>query len=110
MKLTITETAKEQLQHIEEAERPFIRLFYDTDDCGCGVNGLPTVRLESEQRETDEVVDNDEYQVIIDHQQAIFFRQDMKLDFRKGTFRLSSPNGVLNPVISTKDIKEGATV
>lgn len=110
MKLRITEEAKQQLEKIQDSERPLIRLFYDTEGCGCGVNGLPTIRLEKEERDTDRKVENEDYSVIIDNQQATFFKKDMKLDFIKGTFRLSSPDGILNPIIPIKDVKEGATV
>lgn len=109
MKLTMTEDAKSQVQYMQDEQRPLLRLFYDTEGCGCGVNGLPTVRLESEQRETDQLVDNEDFTVVIDNQQAVFFRKEMKLDFKKGLFRLSSPEGVLNPIIPIKDVKEGAT-
>lgn len=110
MKLRITDEAKQQLEQIQDSDRPLLRLFYDTEGCGCGVNGLPTIRLEKEERSTDQRVENDDYTVIIDQQQAIFFKKDMKLDFLKGTFRLSSPDGILNPIIPTRDVKEGATV
>ncbi|WP_226582800.1 iron-sulfur cluster biosynthesis family protein [Halobacillus litoralis] len=110
MKLRITDEAKQQLEHIQDSERPIIRLFYDTEGCGCGVNGLPTIRLEHEERKTDFRVESEAYPVIIDDQQAIFFKEDMKLDFVRGTFRLSSPDGILNPIIPIKDVKEGATV
>lgn len=110
MKLRMTEKAQKQLEQINDTKRPIIRLFYDTDDCGCGVNGLPTIRQEHEQHDTDQVVENESYKVIIDQQQAIFFKPDMKLDFIKGSFRLSSPEGILNPIISVKDVREGATV
>ena len=109
MKLTMTENAKAQVQYMQDEQRPLLRLFYDTEGCGCGVNGLPTVRLEREQRETDQLVDNEDFTVVIDNQQAVFFRKEMKLDFKKGLFRLSSPEGVLNPIIPIKDVKEGAT-
>lgn len=110
MKLRITDEAKQQLEQMKDPERPMLRLFYDTEGCGCGVNGLPTVRLESERRNTDRAVENTDYSVVIDDQQATFFKPDMKLDFVKNSFRLSSPDGILNPIISTKDVKEGATV
>lgn len=110
MKLTLTEEAKKQVTYMQEEERPFIRLFYDTEGCGCGVNGLPTIRLDDEERDTDRRVENDDFDVIIDHQQAVFFKKEMKLDFKKGVFRLSSPEGVLNPIIPIKDVREGETV
>ncbi len=110
MKLTITHQAEEELQKINDLSKPLIRLFYDTEGCGCGVNGLPSIRLESERRETDLEVKSTSFSTIIDDQQAIFFKNEMKLDFVKGSFRLSSPEGMLNPIISIKDVKEGATI
>ncbi|CDQ17849.1 Uncharacterized protein YqkB [Halobacillus karajensis] len=110
MELRITAEAKQQLEQIQDPGRPLIRLFYDTEGCGCGVNGLPTIRLDKEELSTDRRVENDVYHVIIDSQQAIFFKKDMKLDFVKGTFRLSSPDGILNPIIPIKDVKEGAVL
>ncbi|MFQ3542898.1 iron-sulfur cluster biosynthesis family protein [Halobacillus rhizosphaerae] len=110
MKLTITHQAEEELQRIKDPAKPLLRLFYDTEGCGCGVNGLPSIRQESERRETDLEVQSTSFSTIIDNQQAIFFKNEMKLDFVKGSFRLSSPEGMLNPIISIKDVKEGATI
>ncbi|UOR12387.1 iron-sulfur cluster biosynthesis family protein [Halobacillus amylolyticus] len=105
MKLVITNIAKEQLEQLREGQS-FLRLFYDTEGLGCGVNGQPTIRLTDRMFEdTDNTVENEDYQVIIDCQQTTFFKPDMKLDFVKGSFRLSSPNGVLNPIIPTGTIK-----
>ncbi|UOQ42635.1 iron-sulfur cluster biosynthesis family protein [Halobacillus salinarum] len=110
MKLSITDEAASQLKRLSGEQQPMIRLFYDTEGCGCGVNGLPTIRLDQKKRETDKTVDNQWFSVVIDDQQAIFFKPEMKLDFLKGSFRLSSPEGILNPIISSKDVKEGAVL
>ncbi|MFC7060531.1 iron-sulfur cluster biosynthesis family protein [Halobacillus seohaensis] len=107
MNLTITAVAHEQLQQLQANNYQALRLFYDTEDMGCGVNGLPTIRLTNLiYKDTDREVENEEYHVIIDHQQATFFKKEMKLDFIKGTFRLSSPEGILNPVIPTVSVKK----
>ncbi|GGF08737.1 hypothetical protein GCM10010954_04040 [Halobacillus andaensis] len=106
MKLTITEAAWEQLNLLMDECHTTLRLYYDTEGLGCGVNGQPTIRLvDTNKREADQEVENEHLPVIIDHQQAIFFRKEMKLDLVKGTFRLSSPEGILNPIIPTGTVK-----
>ncbi|WP_163526296.1 iron-sulfur cluster biosynthesis family protein [Halobacillus ihumii] len=107
MKLTITHAANEQLNQLQEENHSFLRLFYDTDGLGCGANGQPTVRLtDTMYKDTDKTIENENFKVIIDRQQATFFKADMKLDFTsKGFFRLSSPEGILNPIIPTGTIK-----
>ncbi|MCP3032641.1 iron-sulfur cluster biosynthesis family protein [Halobacillus sp. A1] len=111
MKLNITDAAHEQLKLLQIEEYSYLRLYYDTEGMGCGVNGLPTIRLTNNYYDkTDERVENEQYSVIIDHQQATFFRKEMKLDFIKNTFRLSSPEGVLNPIIPTVSVKKEAVL
>ncbi|MCP3025781.1 iron-sulfur cluster biosynthesis family protein [Halobacillus sp. A5] len=105
MKLEITEAAWEQLEPIMDEGHQILRLYYDTEGLGCGVNGQPTIRLVNHINETDQKVENEELPVIIDHQQKVFFRKEMKLDLIKGTFRLSSPEGILNPIIPTGTVK-----
>ncbi|MFD2925884.1 iron-sulfur cluster biosynthesis family protein [Halobacillus naozhouensis] len=107
MKLTITNAANEQLNLLQDENHSFLRLFYDTEGLGCGVNGQPTIRLTDTMfKDSDKAVENEKFNVIIDRQQSTFFKPEMKLDFTsKGFFRLSSPEGVLNPIIPTGTIK-----
>ncbi|MBM7552383.1 iron-sulfur cluster biosynthesis family protein [Thalassobacillus pellis] len=104
MKLTITDSAKIQLESLRGEEHPYLRLFYDTDDCGCGVNGVPTVRWTSHRTEWDKSIESTDYSVIVHKQQAIFFSEKLKLDAYGGALRLSSPEGILNPAISGREI------
>ena len=107
MKLTITEVALEKLKKLNQDKKQYIALFYDTDDCGCGVNGLPTIRFTNIMKDTDKIVESEAFDVIVDKQQAIFFAPDMKLDFTANAFRLSSPEGILNPIISDQAVLSG---
>lgn len=106
MQLTITNKAKEALKNINDENRPYLLLWYDTDGCGCGVNGLPTIRFITEKRNTHRKVDNELFSTLINEQQAIFFAEKMTLDFSNGTFRLSSPEQILNPFISTQSVMQ----
>ncbi|RKQ37726.1 iron-sulfur cluster biosynthesis family protein [Oceanobacillus halophilus] len=104
MKLTITPEANEMLKEINSQDRSYLLLWYDVDDCGCGVNGMPTIRLTDEKSDYHQDVLNDSFPTIISKQQAVFFNQDIKLDIINGTFRLSSPDEMLNPFIPQQSI------
>lgn len=100
MKLTITLEAEQKLMDIRTNDSSLV-LWYDTEGCGCGVNGLPTIQLVSEKQDYyQELASNTIIPSFIDSRQAVFFSEDMKLDIRNGVFRLSSPEGILNPFIS----------
>ncbi|UOQ85937.1 iron-sulfur cluster biosynthesis family protein [Gracilibacillus salinarum] len=103
MKLTITEQALEKLNTL--ASTPFIlALTYDTEDCGCGVNGMPTVAIKDQPTEYDQPVECDQLEAVVHKQQAVFFSKEMKLDYNGATFRLSSPNEMLNPFIHVRSV------
>ncbi|MFD1018575.1 iron-sulfur cluster biosynthesis family protein [Thalassobacillus hwangdonensis] len=107
MKLTITEEAKAVLEQLKGGQHGYLKLFYDTDGCGCGVNGVPTVRWAADRTEWDDEVENADYQVLVHRQQAVFFDDQLKLDLVRGAFRLSSPQGILNPVIPSSEVMKG---
>lgn len=106
MKLTISEKAQQELKILNETNKPYLRLYYDTDDCGCGVNGLPTIRFSNHKMEMDKAVVCDEFSVIVNKQQAIFFATALTLSYDTYGFRLSSAEGILNPIISSQSIME----
>ncbi|WP_339227904.1 iron-sulfur cluster biosynthesis family protein [Oceanobacillus sp. FSL K6-2867] len=104
MKLTITPEAEQELKDIKTNDSSLV-LWYDTDGCGCGVNGLPTIKLVTERQDYyEELTGNTTLATFIDSRQAVFFSNDMKLDIRNGVFRLSSPEGILNPFITTQQV------
>ncbi|MBM7598053.1 uncharacterized protein YqkB [Virgibacillus halotolerans] len=106
MKLTVTPEAAAQLQPLNDQTYRYLLLWYDIDDCGCGVNGVPTIRYTNEKSASHMEIENAEYPTLIHKQQAIFFADDLKLDFANGTFRLSSPEEILNPFIAQASVCE----
>lgn len=104
MKLAVTSDAKKALKILNEKDYPYLLLWYDTEGCGCGVNGMPTVRFLNTKMKNYNDVENDFFPTLIHKQQASFFARNMKLDFSQGTFRLSSPEGILNPFISQQSV------
>ncbi|KGX92243.1 hypothetical protein N781_18285 [Pontibacillus halophilus JSM 076056 = DSM 19796] len=108
MNLEITQEALQQLKLLQPADKPTLRLHYDTDGLGCGVNGQPIVFFTNESTSFDKVVENESYTVVIDEQQKTFFHSAMKLEWTGKLFRLNTPNGLLNPSISGRQVKTGA--
>ncbi|GAA0480035.1 hypothetical protein GCM10008986_00660 [Salinibacillus aidingensis] len=106
MELKITPSAEMVLKELNKKGDPYLLLWYDTDDCGCGVNGLPMISFVGEVNSTYQEVDSNVYPTYINRQQAVFFHPKLKLDVvNNGTFRLSSPEGILNPFISASKVK-----
>ncbi|KGP72159.1 iron-sulfur cluster biosynthesis family protein [Pontibacillus yanchengensis] len=110
MRLHITEQAIKQLQQLQPANCSMLRLYYDTDGCGCGVDGMPIIHFTNQRTLYDEEVENDHYTVIIDDQQKLFFDDNMTLEWNGQLFRLKSPKGMLNASISSRDIERGGAL
>lgn len=104
MQLTVTSGAERILKKLNEKNHQYLILWYDTEGCGCGVNGMPAVRFSNEKMKNYLDVENDFLPTFVHKQQASFFAENMKLDFSHGTFRLSGPEGILNPFISQQSV------
>ncbi|SDL64246.1 iron-sulfur cluster biosynthesis family protein [Sediminibacillus halophilus] len=110
MHLTITEAALNRLQQeMKEDKQGFLQIYYDTEGC-CGVNGVPTIRWRGFKHPDDLEVENEHLSVIIHPQQATFFEKEMTLDFNQQTFRLTSPQGILNGFVSPGELKKDVAV
>lgn len=107
MKLTITDEAVQQIHALQPKDQTYLRLESDTEGCGCGVNGVQILYFTNVKTEHDEEVENDHFSIIIDEQQKIFFHPTMTLEWNKSLFRLKSPNGMLNPSLSSSQILQG---
>ncbi|WP_407268834.1 iron-sulfur cluster biosynthesis family protein [Radiobacillus sp. PE A8.2] len=105
MKLSITTEAKNKIDQQDNMHN--LLLFYDTEGCGCGVNGMPTIRNIKSVRDNYVRVDNDQFEVYVDQLQEVFFAEDLTLSFVNNQFRLSSPDGILNPFIPETELTKG---
>ncbi|ENH97400.1 hypothetical protein J416_05278 [Gracilibacillus halophilus YIM-C55.5] len=99
MQLTITDAALQKIYDIQNGRDAYLSLYYDTDGCGCGVNGMPMIGFKREKDDMDKDVDCEQFKVLVHKQEATFFEKNVKLDYNGQTFRLTSPEGVLNPLI-----------
>lgn len=104
MELTITEAANKRIIELNEGKMNYLLLWYDRDGCGCGVNGIPTIRLINEKQDYYQEVHNETIPTFVNEQQSVFFNKELKLDYQNGCFKLSSPEQVLNPFIPENSI------
>ncbi|RCW64845.1 iron-sulfur cluster biosynthesis family protein [Saliterribacillus persicus] len=100
MQLLITHDALEKINTISPTSSPELWLYYDTEGCGCGVNGVPTVKFFDQKKRDYELVYNKDLNVFVHAQQAVFFGEEIILDFRNNFFQLKNKEEMLNPRIS----------
>ena len=84
---------------------PYLKLVFDTEGCGCSVNGVPTLWLVS-QANADDLIRCDRYfQFIYKAKDEIFFEENMKIDFHEGnkSYILKSNNQIYNAGMSLVD-------
>ncbi|MFC0214742.1 iron-sulfur cluster biosynthesis family protein [Paenibacillus chartarius] len=105
MQIIVTEAAAQQLAE-RQGDRPgTVRLVYDTEGCGCAVNGVPALWI-VEAPEAGDVAVTERQPVIWMHpQQAIFFEDEVKLDYRPQmrTFRLYSDSQTYHSLMKATD-------
>ncbi|MBS4194574.1 iron-sulfur cluster biosynthesis family protein [Lederbergia citri] len=100
MRISITEEAARKIEQNIDGQNLILKLKYETDGCGCTVSGVPTLQLIREQdlHAEDILIGTDKVNVYIEKSKAIFFDEELKIDFSQETqsFRLSSPGQILN--------------
>lgn len=70
VKITITERAIEQLRRVQGNKH--VKLIYDTDGCGCAVNGVPMLLLVDQLDEHDVEIETNDMPIWMEKHQLIF--------------------------------------
>lgn len=98
MEIELTADAIERIKEKTEGHNGYLKLKYDTDGCGCAVNGVTVLWFVPELDETDVAVKTNSSPIYIEKAKAVFFDDKMKIDFSKSTncFQLKSPQQILN--------------
>lgn len=101
MKIQFTEQAIEKLESILESGQS-LKLKYDTEGCGCAVNGVPMLWLIDTIEENDREIITNSVSVWIEKSTEVFFDENMVIDFlpKYNSYQLRSNNGILNPRMS----------
>jgi uncharacterized protein YqkB len=105
MHLTLSSEAAEMLRQ-RQGDRPgTLRLVYDTEGCGCAVDGVPMLWLTDAHEAGDMAIAGQPLQVWMDPRQTIFFEDEVRLDYRNDsrTFRLQSDSQIYNSMLQVID-------
>ncbi|OCT14211.1 hypothetical protein A8709_25600 [Paenibacillus pectinilyticus] len=105
MNITFTDTAKQRLTPYLEQNNTLLKLVFDTEGCGCSVNGVPTLWLVSTANAEDVSAITDTIPLIYKAKDEIFFESNMKIDFHEGnkSYILKSNNQIYNAGMSLVD-------
>lgn len=104
MHITFTDSAKQQLSYLYDGN-VLLSLVYDTEGCGCAVNGVPTLWLVSEAESTDSEAEAEPFKVIYSPKHEIFFEENLKIDYdiSKKSYILKSNNQIYNASMNLID-------
>ncbi|OEH94546.1 iron-sulfur cluster biosynthesis family protein [Bacillus solimangrovi] len=101
MKVHFTELAKDQLDsyYNEHQQQAGLQLLYDTDGCGCSVDGVFILTIQDEQEHVDMELSSNYRPVGIESRHAVFLDEEMTVDFlpKYQTFMLKSDQQIINP-------------
>lgn len=108
MNITFTERAMQQLRPILANTKKQLKLKYDTDGCGCLVNGVIALWLVDQADQDDVAVETNYVPVLLEKFRLVFYDENMTIDAVEGTgyFQLKSPNQILNPRMSLVEVSE----
>ena len=94
MHITFTEAALHRIDQLRGETTCQLHLYYDTEGCGCAVNGVPAFHIVSNPEDLDITIESNvpELTFIIDGHRAVFFEEELILSTDPGdrSLRLSS--------------------
>src|SRR4051794_37605954 len=97
MHITFTESAVEQLGSQVSTETP-LKLVFDSEGCGCAMNGVPTLWIVPEADPKDLQAEATPFHVIYSPKHEVFFEDHMKIDYQAASksYILKSNNQIYN--------------
>ena len=99
MKVEVTKEAEARLRALDGVIGDgCLKLAYDSEGCGCAVDGVAQLWIVSAPGEHDEPLRTEPRPIWYDRRQAWYFSETLKLDYRPsgGTFVLSSKEQIYN--------------
>lgn len=110
MKMTWSPEAAEQLRAKFGPDVSAFRLVYDTEGCGCAVNGVPALCAVDGPAPGDMRIDSEPFGLSMDPGHAVFFDDSLRLDWVNGrsAFRLSSDSQIYTTSLAVSDRRSAA--
>ncbi|MDO7905567.1 iron-sulfur cluster biosynthesis family protein [Paenibacillus sp. JX-17] len=105
MKIQLTALAAERLLDKIGTEPGYIKMFYETQDCGC--DGITVLLIVDEPAKDDVPVDTDTVPFIIDKLHAVYYEESMRLDTDPTypSYTLNSDSMTYSRNITVRDIR-----
>lgn len=91
MDIRITERALRFLRGRIGSRSSTVRLVFDSEGCGCGVNGVPALWILPERDKDDLEIHNADIPVVVKRDHAVYFEEHLYLDSEETypSFRLT---------------------
>ncbi|OIJ16108.1 hypothetical protein BKP35_03760 [Anaerobacillus arseniciselenatis] len=94
MEILFTEAAHNYINEYLKCEGALL-LFYDTDGCGCAVNGVPVLFITSQKDvEMLEQIKTNGIPIYMYKKHTVFFDDQLNIDYVNGRLKLFSKNQV----------------
>ncbi|MEH7073931.1 iron-sulfur cluster biosynthesis family protein [Neobacillus drentensis] len=98
MEINITAAAAEKINQRIDGRDGYLKLKYDTDGCGCAVNGVVALWFVPNLDSDDIAIETNDRTIYAEKSKTVFFDEQMKIDFSNtaNCFQLKSPQQILN--------------
>lgn len=105
MKIRMNDFTSAKIKESIGANGGSLRLFYDTEDCGC--NGVLVLQLLDQPHATDLLVEESPFPVFLDRQQESLFDDVMiiEADPEFPVFKVASEGSLFNRNVPMKDLR-----
>ncbi len=102
MNINPTQEALDRLLHMIPSEYPTIKIVYDTEGCGCAVNGVVQLWVTNSMSPEDKVGYDREIRIVYAARQEVFFEDQLILGYHPTgrAFVLKSNSQIYNSSIS----------
>ncbi|GIP25843.1 hypothetical protein J23TS9_09730 [Paenibacillus sp. J23TS9] len=108
MNIQISERAERFLRQKIGSKSSPVRLVFDSEGCGCGVNGIPALWILPAQDEHDIILHSNGVPFLINRIHAVYFEEHLYLDSEETypSFRLSGDSQLYGQNIRLLDKRE----
>jgi uncharacterized protein YqkB len=112
MQITFSEDAVQQINRaLARGVDGLVKLVYDSEGCGCAVNGVPTLWLADEPESNDFAVEGSPFRIWMDKKHEVFFEERMTVDYKPAnlSFVLKSGSQTYNAHMKLVDHRKSGS-
>ncbi|MBU5594282.1 iron-sulfur cluster biosynthesis family protein [Amphibacillus sp. MSJ-3] len=106
MKLLMDHKTVAKLKTFQPVDKPYLLLKFDSSGTACTVTGTPTIEFTDQIDPDYHSVDQTDFDVYINKFDYMFFEQVIELEDIGNGFKMTSPSGLLNPIIPNNQLNK----